>query len=246
MRESLHINQHPGIQPPSFECKVIDSHIIDDQCWIELDQTYYYPSGGGQPADHGTIVSSDCNYSILDVRKRSEIHHLLGDDSVDIATVLNTTFTANIDHNRRDKLCRMHTAQHLISAAADELFGAATVGNQINTEKTRIDLGMESRESFSKDDLESSVNKYIDASLDVTMSFSERNKLLNDPLVRVNLDLLPKNIDELRVITIDGIDICPCAGTHVANTSEIGHIQISKVKSKGAGKLRVEYNLLTE
>ena len=245
MREALHINQHPGIKPPSFECKIINSKIIDNQYWIELDHTFYYPSGGGQPADHGTLNGEHGDYTIRDVKKRSEIQHLLGTDEIEIDKLLDQAFTASIDHERRDKLCRMHTAQHLISAAADELYGARTVGNQINTEKTRIDLGMESRESFSKEDLQSSVNDYIDSSIDVTMSFRERIELLDDPLVRVNLDIIPKNIDELRVITIDGIDICPCAGTHVGNTNEIGHIQISKVKSKGAGKLRVEYNLMT-
>jgi misacylated tRNA(Ala) deacylase len=138
----------------------------------------------------------------------------------------------------------MHTAQHLVSAAADELFSATTIGNQINTQKTRIDIGIESRDSFSKDDLESSVNNYIDSAVDVSMSFRPRDELIEDPLVRVNMDLIPKNIHELRVITIDGIDICPCAGTHVGNTNQIGYIEIGKVKSKGAGKLRVEYTLV--
>ena len=244
MRDSLHINQHPGIKPPSFECKIINSEIIDNQCWVEFDRTYYYPSGGGQPADHGSINGDSGNFDILDVRKRTEIKHLLSGDQFNSNSLLDQSFIANIDHERRNQLCRMHTAQHLISAAADELFGARTVGNQINTEKTRIDLGMESRDAFSKDELQSVVNTYIDSSIDVSMSFRDRVELLEDPLVRVNMDLLPQNIDNLRVITIEGIDICPCAGTHVGNTNEIGHIEISKVKSKGAGKLRVEYHLL--
>ena len=121
MREALHINQHPGIKPPSFECKIINSKIIDNQYWIELDQTFYYPSGGGQPADHGTLNGEHGDYTIRDVKKRSEIQHLLGTDEIEIDKLLDQAFTASIDHERRDKLCRMHTAQHLISAAADEL-----------------------------------------------------------------------------------------------------------------------------
>ncbi len=243
MSEPLHINQHPGTSPPSFECKVVDSQVIDGDNWVQFDKTYYYPSGGGQPADHGTISAEGIKYSILDVRKRTEILHLLS-DSVNIDTLSNLTLTAEINHERRDILCRMHTAQHLVSAAADELFSATTIGNQINTHKTRIDIGIESRDSFSKDDLESSVNNYIDSAVDVSMSFRPRDELIEDPLVRVNMDLIPKNIHELRVITIDGIDICPCAGTHVGNTNQIGYIEIGKVKSKGAGKLRVEYTLV--
>ena len=243
MSEPLHINLHPGTGPPSFECIMVDSQVIDGDYWVQFDKTYYYPSGGGQPADHGTLSADGVTYSILDVRKSSEILHLLG-DSTNIDSLLNKTLTAEIDQQRRDVLCRMHTAQHLVSAAADELFGATTIGNQINTQKTRIDIGIESRDSFSKDDLQSCVNNYIDSAVEVSMSFSPRDELIEDPLVRVNMDLIPKNIDELRVITIDGIDICPCAGTHVGNTNQIGHIEISKVKSKGAGKLRVEYTLV--
>lgn len=243
MSEPLHINQHPGTEPPSFECQVIDSQVIDGDYWVQLDNSYYYPSGGGQPADHGTISGDGVHYSIFDVRKRAEILHLLG-DSVNLDLLMNQTLTAEIDHKRRDILCRMHTAQHLVSAAADELFGASTIGNQINTQKTRIDIGIESRESFSRDNLQSCVNKFVDSAVDVSMSFRPRVELIEDPLVRANLDLIPKHIDELRVITIDGIDICPCAGTHVGNTNQIGHIEITKVKSKGAGKLRVEYTLV--
>jgi|TARA_B100000315_G_scaffold260485_1_gene322280 misacylated tRNA(Ala) deacylase len=222
---------------------VVDSQVIDGDYWVQFDKTYYYPSGGGQPADHGTISADGIKYSILDVKKRSEILHLLS-DSVNVDSLVNQTLTAEIDQQRRDILCRMHTAQHLVSAAADELFSATTIGNQINTQKTRIDIGIESRDSFSKDDLESSVNNYIDSAVDVSMSFRPRDELIEDPLVRVNMDLIPKNIHELRVITIDGIDICPCAGTHVGNTNQIGYIEIGKVKSKGAGKLRVEYTLV--
>jgi len=243
MSEPLHIKLHPGINPPNFNCKVISSEIIDGSPWVQFDESYYYPSGGGQPADHGIISSDGTKYSILDVKKRTEMLHQL-DDSVDIDSLMNKSFTAEIDQQRRAILCRMHTAQHLISAAADELFGATTVGNQINIDKTRIDIGIESRESFSKDDLESSVNNFIDSEVDVSMSFRPRNQLIEDPLVRVNMNLIPKHINQLRVITIEGIDICPCAGTHVGNTGDIGHIQIGKVKSKGAGKLRVEYTLI--
>tara|TARA_A100001037_G_C15058497_1_gene593548 strand:- start:24 stop:761 length:738 start_codon:yes stop_codon:yes gene_type:complete len=244
LTHTLQINQHPGLNPPSFSCQIINNHVIDGNYWVELDKTYYYPNGGGQPSDHGLLISDDLQtrMPILDVRKkRDTILHNIGPLS---SPPQDIHYQASIDIERRSILTRMHTAQHLISAVADELYGGSTVGNQINTEKTRIDIGFESREKFSRDELESVVNNYIDSAIPVEMSFQKRSELLSDPLVRVNLELLPKNIDELRVITIVDVDICPCAGTHVGNTSQIGHISISKVKSKGSGKLRVEYSLI--
>jgi misacylated tRNA(Ala) deacylase len=137
----------------------------------------------------------------------------------------------------------MHTAQHLISAVADEFWGGRTVGNQIRLDCTRIDLGFENRDLFDSDMLQQSVNEYVKADLPVFMDFQERSMLVQNPLVRVNMDLIPKHIDNLRVITIVGVDICPCAGTHVESTGQIGQIEIGRIRSKGAGKLRVEYTL---
>jgi misacylated tRNA(Ala) deacylase len=117
------------------------------------------------------------------------------------------------------------------------------VGNQIRLDCTRIDLGFENRDQFDSEVLQHSVNEYVKADLPVIMDFQERSVLVQNPLVRVNMDLIPKHIDNLRVITIQGVDICPCAGTHVQSTGQIGQIEIGRIRSKGAGKLRVEYTL---
>lgn len=243
MDEPLHIFNHPATNPQSFETSILGISNIDGKYWIELEESYYYPAGGGQPADLGTLELSECSIPIIDVRKKETIiHEIMGDFTPD--NLVGKQVVAHFDTERRNQLARMHTAQHLVSAVADELFSGTTIGNQIGTEKTRIDLGIIDREAFDKEALVDAVNSIIESKLIVSMDFQQRSELISNPLVRVNLDLLPKAIEELRVITIDGVDICPCAGSHVANTSEIGSIEIGRVKSKGAGKLRVEYSIV--
>jgi len=243
MSDLLHLMQHPGTNPKSFSSTICSAEVVNGDTWVELSESFFYPSGGGQPADHGTLEMEGGSSVILDVQKGEKLLHNIGSNESD-GIKLGSPVFASIDINRRNVLSRMHTAQHLISAAADELFSGRTIGNQIGLEKTRIDIGIEDRSAFDKELLQEVVNDGIDQGIPVTMSQEHRSELTSNPLVRVNLDLLPKNVEQLRVITIEGRDICPCAGTHVANTKEIGLIKINKVKSKGAGKLRVEYSLL--
>ena len=230
-----HLDQHPGIDPPDFLSTVT---AISDQT-IQMDKTFYYPKGGGQPADKGIISTESFQCHVNDVLKsESVLHHI---DAVNGKLKIGDQISCSIDTIWRNQLSAMHTAQHLISALANEEWRADTVGNQIGNERTRIDLKFENRESFDANHLESLVNDAIQSDLPVTMDFRESNELLNDPLVRVNMDRMPPNIDVWRTISIGDMDVCPCAGTHVPRTGMIDPVKITKVKSKGAGRLRVEY-----
>ncbi len=243
MSDLLHLMQHPGTNPKSFSSTICSVEVVNGDTWVELSESFFYPSGGGQPADHGSLEIEGQLSIIQDVKKGKKLLHNIGPKSIEVIQS-ESPVNASIDVDRRNVLSRMHTAQHLISAASDELFSGRTIGNQIGLDKTRIDIGIEDRSAFDKELLQEAVNDGIDQEIPVTMSQEPLSDLTANPLVRVNLNLLPKNVEELRVITIEGRDICPCAGTHVANTKEIGQININKVKSKGKGKLRVEYSLL--
>ena len=143
---------------------------------------------------------------------------------------------------------RMHTAQHLISGVAYEMTnGARTVGNQIATDKSRIDLKPVKFDEETLEKLLVASQTMIDQDHPVTASLMTRtqvNSLM--PPDRSNMDLVPPQVDELRVISIgDDIDICPCAGTHVRSLGEIGTIEwIGIPKSKGKGTQRITYKLL--
>ena len=151
-----------------------------------------------------------------------------------------------IDFDRRYAHMKMHTAQHLVSGIAYELFdGVRTVGNQIRTDQSRIDFKPIQFSEEMLAELQQSVNDKIAEGLEVTdsqMTRSEINSIM--PEERTNMDLLPSFITDLRVISIgDQQDLCPCAGTHVRNISEINGIKFIGKKSKGKGTQRVTYVL---
>mgnify|MGYP000008740237 FL=1 len=241
MSEPGHLQLHPGLDPEPFECVI--TAVEED--WLTFDRTFFYPMGGGQPADRGRLCGKGIDLHVVDVRGKGGVtHQVEGVDTEALPDLCGSEVRADIDVVWRNRLSRMHTAQHLVSAVADELWGGRTVGNQIGFERTRIDIGFPDKEQFEARSLQEKVNELIAGGGAVTMGFSPRAELLDDPLVRVNMDLIPAHIDMLRVITIEGVDICPCAGTHVGDISKIGPLEVTRVRSKGAGKLRVEYILV--
>ncbi|MEC7167768.1 MAG: alanyl-tRNA editing protein [Candidatus Thermoplasmatota archaeon] len=222
-----------------FTAEVID---IDDNK-IVLDQTLFYPLGGGQNWDLGTLNGPNGKMNVVEVRGRDTIQHSI-EDTFELE--IGDEVTGRIDFERRYAHMKMHTAQHLVSGIAYEMFnGVRTVGNQIHTEKSRIDF---KPIQFSEDmllELQSTVNEKIQLGLEVTdsqMTRDEINSIM--PQERTNMDLLPSFINDLRVVTIgDRQDLCPCAGTHVRNISEIKGIEFIGKKSKGKGTQRVTYKL---
>ena len=210
---------------------------------VVLDQTLFYPLGGGQNWDLGTLEGPNGQMDIIEVRGRESIYHTV-DDSFELD--VGDEVRGKIDFDRRYAHMRMHTAQHLVSGIAYEMFdGVRTVGNQIHTEKSRIDF---KPIQFTEDmlfNLQEAVNEQIQQGLVVTdsqMTRSEVNSIM--PEDRTNMDLLPSFINNLRVIIIGNQqDLCPCAGTHVRNISEIKGLEFIGKKSKGKGTQRVTYTL---
>ena len=141
---------------------------------------------------------------------------------------------------------RMHTAQHLMSGLAYEIFnGVRTVGNQIHSTHSRIDFNPISFDQNMLDELSSSANELTNQSIEITNSTMNREQInAIMPEDRTNMNLLPKSVKNLRVVKIgENIDLCPCAGTHVTNLEEVGSVNIISKKSKGKGTQRVTYEL---
>lgn len=223
---------HPSEFPLPFNSEVIEVQ----ESWIRLRSTEFYPTGGGQPHDTGLFRFEKNEVSVTDVKGRNEVMHLVDG----IVPTVGTIVQGIIDTERRSILARMHTAQHLASALAHEYWGGLTVGNQIGIESTRIDIQFEDRDSFEPEELIERINDEIKSNHKVNMNHRSLDELKLDPMVRIDLSRIP-NVSSLRVIDIDSIDVCPCAGTHVESTGVIPRIKLDGVKSKGAGKLRVTY-----
>ena len=240
MTEQYHMTSHDGTYTKEFEAKVEATF----PGIIELEKTAFYPLGGGQPADIGTISWNEGEATVTDVRKKNRIRHIVEGDLPEVGDLVN----GNIDWSRRYSHMRMHTSQHLVSAVVNEVYGSDTVGNQIGQEKSRIDFKPLKINQSELNEIEDKVNDYISKDLEVTISDELRSNLENNPDIRSSMSsglwkMLPKSVTQLRVITIGDIDVCPCAGTHVKSLKEIGNVSFIKRDNKGAEKLRLTYNL---
>ena len=240
MTIQLHMGSHEGTYTKEFNAKVEATF----PGIIELDKTAFYHLGGGQPADNGTILWDSGKAQVNDVRKKNRIRHFVEGDLPEVGDIVE----GKIDWTRRYSHMRMHTSQHLVSAVVNELHGSDTVGNQIGLDKSRIDFKPLSANQSQISEIEDTVNDYIAKDLNVEISEELRTNLENNPDIRSSMSsglwkMLPSSVKKLRVISIGDIDVCPCAGTHVKSLKELGSVEITNKKNKGAGKLRLSYKL---
>ena len=175
-----------------------------------------------------------------DGRKKNRIRHMVEGELPEIGESVEGT----IDWTRRYAHMKMHTAQHVVSAVVDNIHGARTVGNQIGNNKSRIDFDPLHLNDAEISELEAEISKEMKKYHQITITEAEREDLEQNPLVRVNMNLLPPSVKTLRVITIGDLDICPCAGTHVKSTKEIGEVKFKNRENKGKGKQRLAYELI--
>jgi misacylated tRNA(Ala) deacylase len=208
--------------------------------YVVLDTSAFYPEGGGQPADHGRLEWDGGSLEVKHVQKKGIVKHVMEGDVHSIPDRVHGV----LDWDRRYAHMRMHTAQHLISAVILELFGAHTVGNQLYADRSRIDFD---RSKLTEEDLEHvkvRFDQLVDEAIPVRVFEMDRAEMEDKVKVgRAQLDLLPKHITSLRVVDIEGYDLCPCAGTHVRDLGELGHLVPLGRESKGAGKERVHFTL---
>ena len=236
MTEQIHMKSHEGTYLREFQAKVEATF----PGIVELDRTAFYPLGGGQPSDKGGLKWNNGSVEVNDVRKKNRIRHMVEGELPEIGESVEGT----IDWTRRYAHMKMHTAQHVVSAVVDNMHGARTVGNQIGNNKSRIDFDPLHLNDAEISELEAEISKEMKKDHQITITEAEREDLEQNPLVRVNMNLLPPSVKTLRVITIGDLDICPCAGTHVKSTKEIGEVKFKNRENKGKGKQRLAYELI--
>jgi len=237
MTKLLYMDSIEGNYIKEFDATVIKTK----SDYVALDQTIFYPLGGGQPSDIGFLEWDSKKIKVNDVIKKGDtIKHILDGEKPAVGTKIH----GSIDWNRRYAHMKMHTAQHIISGIIFDNFNARTVGNQIHSEYSRVDFHPV---HFTDEDLKSIEEKFnetVSKNLSVKIYEEDRNSLEKRvDQQRAHLDLLPKFITRLRIVEIEGFDICPCAGTHVKNTSEIPKLDKIKRETKGKDKDRIIYSL---
>jgi misacylated tRNA(Ala) deacylase len=219
-----------------FEAKVIQRGDDGGRHFVVLDKTAFYPLGGGQPSDKGTLNG----VPVIIVQKDAGVVKHFTEKPLEAAHVKGA-----IDWTHRYAYMRMHTAQHLLSAIVLDMWGASTAGNQIELDYSRIDFNPLTPPTDFIDVLTTRFNHFVDKALPVKIYFTNREDVLKtvDERRRRLFARLPETVKEIRIVEIEGADKVPCGGTHVANTQEIGHIKITKLDNKGKDTVRVRFEL---
>jgi misacylated tRNA(Ala) deacylase len=211
---------------------------------IVLDQTLFYPGGGGQPCDKGKIIISGTELEIEKVKTiNGQLVHLLS-KSNQIPSV-NSEIEGEINWDYRYQLMRTHTAMHILCGVVFRDYRASVTGGNMGPLQGRMDFEFASLQKDLVILIENAVNLEISNSLNVTWRSIPRKEAFQIPdLIRTKINLLPDHINEVRVVEIEGLDLQADGGTHVKNTSEVGLIKISDYKSKGRENKRIYLDLL--
>ncbi|MGH2827677.1 MAG: alanyl-tRNA editing protein [Actinomycetota bacterium] len=204
---------------------------------VALDRTAFYPGGGGQPPDIGTLG----NAKVVGIKKDSGIMwHELDGDVPDVGD----TVTGELDWKRRYSLMRTHTAMHILCGVIWRDYEAKVTGGGMQPLRGRMDFEFERMKAELVGDIEKAINEEVANARPISVRFLDRSAADVDPaLIRTKINLLPKEITEVRVVDIDGLDMQADGGTHVKSTDEVGIIRIANYKSKGRANKRLEIEL---
>ena len=207
-----------------------------------LDKTAFYPGGGGQPADKGTLGVGPVRASVVDARREGGgIVHVLDTAIPDTVRELN----GELDWERRYAHMRYHTALHALSGIIWKTFDAKVTGGQMRPDRARMDFSFPGE--WTADvvgEIERLTNEALEEDRLVRVYELPREEALKYPdLIRTQINLVPERVRTVRIVEIEGIDTQADGGTHVANTREAGELEITGHKSKGRQNKRVEFVL---
>jgi len=216
-----------------FTAKVVAS----DGTRVELDQTLFYPRGGGVSCDTGALGG----IKVVETSKEGDkILHAIGSPS---SFTIGQTITGRIDWDRRHRLMRMHTAGHLLSALFYSGAKCLITGNQIDVEKSRMDFSLEVFDRSQIEDFVKEANKLITNDASVKSYFLDRSEALKIPDMVKLAEAAPPVEAQLRIVEITGIDRQADGGLHVAHLNEIGRIELLKLENKGKTNRRLYYDV---
>jgi len=209
---------------------------------VVLDRTAFYPGGGGQPPDNGSLGIGPVNAHVVDVRREGgEVVHVADTPIPDTVRDLRGV----LDWERRFAHMRYHTALHVLSGVIWRNFDARVTGGQMRTDRARMDFsfpGEWTAEVVSE--IERLTNEALAEERPVRVYELEREKALANPdLIRTQVNLVPERVQRIRIVEIEDLDTKADGGTHVANTREVGGMEITGHKCKGRLNKRTEFVL---
>ncbi len=225
-----------------FEASIIDVNGNE----IVLDQTAFHPTSGGIVHDTGYLIKNGKKYKVVDVKFSSDketVIHVLETNEHDLKK--GDKIKGEIDWDRRYKLMKLHTATHVLAAVMYNEYNAGITGGNIEPDEAKDDYSLEGTGETKQILLEAieKTNKILKEGHDVKIYYKTREEAMKIPGIVKLVNRMPPDVNVLRIVEIEGVDIQADGGPHVKNTKEIGELEFIKVKNKGKNRKRVYYKL---
>lgn len=208
---------------------------------VVLDRTAFYPEGGGQPCDTGRLTMDSGEIWLVTGVEKSD-HGILHRGAGPVPAP-GQGLHGQIDWDRRFIHMRYHTCLHILSGVVYHRFGSDITGGQIYADRARMDLSIPAFDRAVADEVVAEVNRVVQRNHPISVRFVPRDEIARNPgLVRVDAQLVP-DVQDLRVIDIQGFDAQADGGTHVRATGEVGPVSLQKIENKGARNKRLYLTL---
>ncbi|GAB3404236.1 alanyl-tRNA editing protein [Flindersiella endophytica] len=214
----------------------------DAEQGIVLDRSAFYPGGGGQPPDEGVLLWGGVQTRIAGVRKGDDFYLLPAEG--DPLPPAGTTVRGAVADERRTALMRTHSALHVLGGVVFRDYGALVTGGNMNPLEGRLDFNLETLPDGFRDHLTEAINAEIEADRAIEVRVLPRAEAFAIPdIIRTATNLVPPEVEIVRLVDITGLDLQADGGTHVASTKFIGRLEIAKIENKGKGFRRVRLRL---
>jgi misacylated tRNA(Ala) deacylase len=213
---------------------------VDPERGIVLDRSAFYPGGGGQPPDEGVLLWGGVRTRVAGVVKGDD-DYLVPTDGDPVPPV-GTAVRGALDDERRTALMRTHSGLHVLTAVVFRDFGALVTGGNMEPLTARMDFDLREVPPGFKEQVAEAANAEIAADRAIQVRTLPRAEAFQIPdIIRTATNLLPDDVQEVRLVDITGLDVQADGGTHVASTAMIGRMEIVKMENKGRGfrRLRV-------
>lgn len=206
---------------------------------LALDRTAFYPTGGGQPHDTGTLAG----LAVTEVRKAGDdVWHAVADGPL---PAVGDTVAGTVDWDRRHRLMRTHTALHVLCGVIWNEWRVPVTGGNMEPLAARMDFEFDPLPEGFGPRIEELVNAELAADRAITVAFLPRETaVMDEDLIRTKVSLIPETVSEIRVVDIVGLDKQADGGTHVRSTAEVGRIRVTKLENKGKGNKRVRLEVV--
>ncbi|MFD9948184.1 alanyl-tRNA editing protein [Nonomuraea sp. NPDC059023] len=217
-----------------FEAVVLDS----TPDGIVLSRSAFYPGGGGQPADHGVLIWLGVETRIAGVRKGDDLHLIPAEG--DPVPPVGTVVRAAVADERRSALMRTHSGLHVLCGVVFRDYGSLVTGGNMEPFTARMDFNLPEVPPGFKEAVEDACNAEVSADRRIDIRVLPRKEAFDIPdIIRTATNLVPEEVEEVRIVDIVGLDTQADGGTHVGSTAQIGRIKVTKIESKGKGFRRL-------